>query len=389
MKRREFLAKSGIVAAGAAAAVAGLAGCGQKKEEPKAAAKETTEAAATPAMATQKTYEFKMVTTWPANFPVFQVGLDDFAKRVETATEGRIKIKVFAAGELVPAMETFESVSDGTVEMGSGAAYYWAGKLPAAQWFSAVPFGLNAQGMNAWFYSGGGLQLWEEAYAPFNLVPRPIGNTGVQMGGWFNKKINSMEDFKGLKMRIPGLGGKVLAKAGGTVTLTPGGEIFTNLERGVIDASEWVGPYHDYRLGLPKAAKYYYYPGWHEPGTALEIIFNKKVYDALPKNLQVILDACSAQTNIWQLSEFESHNGEYLEKILADGKTELLEFSPEIMDNLRKLAQEVVAEEAAKDALSTKVNDAFQAFKKRIGMWGQYSEAAYYQLIAEKMSKMS
>jgi TRAP-type mannitol/chloroaromatic compound transport system substrate-binding protein len=389
MKRREFLAKSGMVAAGAAAAVAGLAGCGEKKEEPKAAAKETTEAAATPAMATQKTYEFKMVTTWPANFPVFQVGLDDFAKRVETATEGRIKIKVFAAGELVPAMETFESVSDGTVEMGSGAAYYWAGKLPAAQWFSAVPFGLNAQGMNAWFYSGGGLQLWEEAYAPFNLVPRPIGNTGVQMGGWFNKKINSMEDFKGLKMRIPGLGGKVLAKAGGTVTLTPGGEIFTNLERGVIDASEWVGPYHDYRLGLPKAAKYYYYPGWHEPGTALEIIFNKKVYDALPKNLQVILDACSAQTNIWQLSEFESHNGEYLEKILADGKTELLEFSPEIMDNLRKLAQEVVAEEAAKDALSTKVNDAFQAFKKRIGMWGQYSEAAYYQLIAEKMSKMS
>jgi len=389
MKRREFLAKSGIVAAGAAAAVAGLAGCGQKKEEPKAAAKETTEAAATPAMATQKTYEFKMVTTWPANFPVFQVGLDDFAKRVETATEGRIKIKVFAAGELVPAMETFESVSDGTVEMGSGAAYYWAGKLPAAQWFTAVPFGLNAQGMNAWFYSGGGLQLWEEAYAPFNLVPRPIGNTGVQMGGWFNKKLNSMEDFKGLKMRIPGLGGKVFAKAGGTVTLTPGGEIFTNLERGVIDASEWVGPYHDYRLGLPKAAKYYYYPGWHEPGTALEIIFNKKVYDALPKNLQVILDACSAQTNIWQLSEFESHNGEYLEKILADGKTELLEFSPEIMDNLRKLAQEVVAEEAAKDALSTKVNDAFQAFKKRIGMWGQYSEAAYYQLIAEKMSKMS
>ncbi len=382
MKRREFLAKTGMVAAGAAAAVAGLAGCGEKKEEPKEMAKET------PAMATQKTYEFKMVTTWPANFPVFQVGLDDFAKRVETATEGRIKIKVFAAGELVPAMETFASVSDGTVEMGSGAAYYWAGKLPAAQWFTAVPFGLNAQGMNAWFYSGGGLKLWEEAYAPFNLVPRPIGNTGVQMGGWFNKKLDSMEDFKGLKMRIPGLGGKVFAKAGGTVTLTPGGEIFTNLERGVIDASEWVGPYHDYRLGLPKAAKYYYYPGWHEPGTALEIIFNKKVYDEMPENLRLILDACAAQTNIWQLSEFETHNGEYLEKILADGKTELLQFSPEIMDNLRMLAKEVVAEEAAKDALSTKVNDAFQAFKKRIGMWGQYSEAAYYQLIAEKMSMM-
>jgi len=383
MKRREFLAKSGIVAAGAAAAVAGLAGCGEKKE---AATKAPAKEAAAPAVMTKKTYELKMVTTWPANFPVFQVGLDDFAKRVEIASEGQIKIKVYSAGELVPAMETFQSVSDGTVEMGSGAAYYWAGKQPAAQWFSAVPFGLNAQGMNAWFYSGGGLALWEEAYAPFNLVPRPIGNTGVQMGGWFNKKLNSMEDFKGLKMRIPGLGGKVFAKAGGTVTLTPGGEIFTNLERGVIDASEWVGPYHDYRLGLPKAAKYYYYPGWHEPGTALEIIFNKKVYDEMPKHLQVILDACSAQTNVWQLSEFESHNGEYLEKILADGKNELHQFPAEVMASLRKLAAEVLAEEAAKDPLSTKVNDAFQAFKKRVGAWGQFSEAAYYELIAEKVT---
>jgi TRAP-type mannitol/chloroaromatic compound transport system substrate-binding protein len=382
MKRREFLTKSGIVAAGAAAAVAGLAGCGEKKEKGQPMTGQA------PAVMTKKTYELKMVTTWPANFPVFQVGLDSFAKRVEQATEGQVKIKVFSAGELVPAMETFQSVSDGTVEMGSGAAYYWAGKLRAAQWFSAVPFGLNAQGMNAWFYSGGGLELWEEAYAPFNLVPRPIGNTGVQMGGWFNKKLNTIEDFKGLKMRIPGLGGKVFAKAGGTVTLTPGGEIFTNLERGVIDASEWVGPYHDHRLGLPKAAKYYYYPGWHEPGTALEIIFNKKVYDEMPKNVQVILDACAAQTNVWQLSEFESHNGEYLEKIMSEskGRNEIIQFPEKVMDTLRQLAKETVAEEAAKDPLSTKVNDAFNAFKKRIGSWGHFSEAAYYQLIADKMS---
>jgi TRAP-type mannitol/chloroaromatic compound transport system substrate-binding protein len=380
MKRREFLAKSGLVAAGAAAAVAGLAGCGEKKEAETKPAKQEA-----PAVITKKTYEMKMVTTWPPNFPVFQEGLDTYAKRVEIASEGQIKIKVYAAGELVPAMETFQSVSDGTVELGSGAAYYWAGKQPAAQWFAAVPFGLNAQGMNAWFYSGGGLQLWEEAYAPFNIIPRPIGNTGVQMGGWFNKKINTMDDFKGLKMRIPGLGGKVLAKAGGTVTLTPGGEIFTNLERGVIDASEWVGPYHDERLGLPKAAKYYYYPGWHEPGTALEIMYNKKVFESLPKNLQVIMDACSAQTNVWQLCEFESHNGEYLEKILASGKNELVQFPAAVMDGLRVLAKETVEEEAAKDPLSTKVNNAFNAFKKRIGDWGQFSEAAYYNLIAEKV----
>jgi TRAP-type mannitol/chloroaromatic compound transport system substrate-binding protein len=363
MKRRDFLKKAGVGAATAVAA--GAIGM--------------------PAVRAEKTYNFKMVSTWPSNFPVLQVGLDLFAKRVEEATEGRIKIQVFAAGELVPAMETFQAVSDGTVAMGSGASYYWAGKVRAGQWFSAVPFGLNAQGMNAWFYSGGGLKLWEEVYAPFNLIPRPIGNTGVQMGGWFNKKINTMEDFKGLKMRIPGLGGKVLAKAGGTVTLTPGGEIFTNLERGVIDASEWVGPFHDYRLGLPKAAKYYYYPGWHEPGTTLEIMFNKKVYEELPKSLQLILDTCAAQTNLWELCEFEANNGEYLEKIMSDGHTQLLQFPDEVMAALRPLALETVEEEAAKDPLSTKVNEAFKTFKKRVGTWGQFSEAAYYKLIAERI----
>jgi len=362
MKRREFLKKAG---AGTATAVA-------------------ASAIAAPAVLAQKRYNLKMVTTWPANFPVFQVGLDTFAERVKKATQGQITIQVFSANELVPALETFQAVSDGTVEMGSGAAYYWAGKQPAAQWFAAVPFGLNAQGMNAWFYSGGGLELWEEAYAPFSLVPRPIGNTGVQMGGWFNKKLDTMEDFKGLKMRIPGLGGKVFSKAGGTVTLTPGGEIFTNLERGVIDASEWVGPYHDHRLGLPKAAKYYYYPGWHEPGTALEIMYNKKVWDSMPEHLRIILDACAAQTNIWQLSEFESHNGEYLEKILADGNSQLVQYPEEVMKKMRELAKETLEEEASKDPLSRKVHDAFMAFKKRVGGWGQYSESAYHNLIAEK-----
>ncbi len=363
MKRRNFLKKAALGATAAAAATA----------------------IGAPAAIAKKRYNLKMVTTWPPKFPVFQLGLEAFAERVKVVTDGQIQIQVFAGGELVPPMETFQAVSDGTVEAGSGAAYYWAGKLRAAQWFTAVPFGLNAQGMNAWFYSGGGLKLWEEVYAPFNLVPRPIGNTGVQMGGWFNKKLNTMADFKGLKMRIPGLGGKVFAKAGGTVTLSPGGEIFTNLERGVIDASEWVGPYHDYRLGLPKAAKYYYYPGWHEPGTALEIIFNKKVYDSMPKHLQLALDACAAQTNVWQLSEFEANNGAYLEKIMASGKNNILQFPQPVMDTLRKLAKETLEEEAGKDPLSRKVHEAFKAFQKRVGGWGQFSEAAYYQLIAEKM----
>ncbi|OQY02227.1 MAG: ABC transporter substrate-binding protein [Desulfobacteraceae bacterium 4572_130] len=366
MKRRNFLKKAAFGTAALAASTA----------------------VAVPSVLAKKKYNLKMVSTWPPKFPVFQIGLENFAKRVKIASEGQINIQTFAAGELVPAMQTFQAVSDGTVEVGSGASYYWAGKVRAAQWFAAVPFGLNAQGMNAWFYSGGGLKLWEEVYAPFNLIPRPIGNTGVQMGGWFNKKINTMADFKGLKMRIPGLGGKVFAKAGGTVTLSPGGEIFTNLERGVIDATEWVGPYHDHRLGLPKAAKYYYFPGWHEPGTVLEIMFNKKVYESMPKHLQMILDACAAQTNVWQLSEFEANNGEYLEKILAGG-TKMYKFSNEIMATLRKLAKETLEEEAKKDLMSKKVNQAFKAFQKRIGAWGQFSEAAYHQLIAEKIKLKS
>ena len=196
---------------------------------------------------------------------------------------------MYGAGELVPAFEVFDAVSRGTAEMGHGAAYYWKGKSEAAQFFAAVPFGMNAQEMNAWFYYGGGLELWREIYAPFGLMPAPAGNTGVQMGGWFNKEINRLDDLKGLKMRIPGLGGEVLRRAGGTPVNLPGGEIFTALQTGAIDATEWVGPYNDLAFGLHKAAKYYYYPGWHEPGTTLEAIVNKQAFDALPKDLQSIV----------------------------------------------------------------------------------------------------
>ncbi|MFY9943124.1 MAG: hypothetical protein WAK57_13190, partial [Desulfobacterales bacterium] len=201
MKRRDFLIKAGLGAAAAAAATAGIIGC-EKKEEAKKEA---------PAVITKKKIEWRMVTTWPPKLPVLQDGCERLAQRMLEVSDGRLEIKVFAAGELVPALECFQAASDGTVEAGSGAAYYWAGKEPAVQWFAAVPFGMNAQGMAAWFHGGDGLKLWEECYAAFNLVPRPGGSTGVQMGGWFNKKINTIDDYKGLKMRIPGLGGKVVA----------------------------------------------------------------------------------------------------------------------------------------------------------------------------------
>ena len=374
MKRRDFLRKASIGAAAALAATAGNLGCGKKEEEKKEAA--------APAVITEKKYEWKMVTTWPPKLPVLQDGCERLAKRMEEVSDGRLKIQVFAAGELVPPLESFQAVSDGTVEVGSGASYYWAGKEPATQWFSAVPFGMNAQGMAAWFHGGDGLKLWEECYAPFNLVPRPGGSTGVQMGGWFNKKINTIDDYKGLKMRIPGLGGKVVAKAGGTVVLTAGGEIFTNLERGVIDATEWVGPLHDLRMGFYQAAKYYYYPGWHEPGTYLEYFFNKKAYESLPKDLQHMLDAICMENELWVLSQFEARNGAALQELITKHNVELIQFPEEVLNTLRKMSLEVVEEEAKKTPLATKVNDSFKAFQKVAGAWGTVSEKAYYDIIS-------
>jgi TRAP-type mannitol/chloroaromatic compound transport system substrate-binding protein len=228
------------------------------------------------------------------------------------------------------------------------------------------------------------LKLWEETYAPFNLIPRPGGSTGVQMGGWFNKKINSISDYKGLKMRIPGLGGKVVAKAGGTVVLTPGGEIFTNLERGVIDATEWVGPYHDLRMGFYEAAKYYYYPGWHEPGTYLEQMFNKKAYESLPKDLQTIIDVACMENEQWCLAQFDANNGAALQTLISKHHVQLLRFPEQVLKDLRVMAEEVVAEEAAKTKQATKVNEDFQKFRKVVGSWGTVSEQAYYDVIQKR-----
>ncbi len=375
MKRRRFLEKAGLAATGAAAATAGVAGCTQEKKE---------EGGKGPAVHTGKKYKWKMVTTWPPNLPVLQTGAERFTKRVKEASDGRLEIQVFAAGELVPALSAFDAVSEGTVECGSGASYYWAGKVPAAQWFAAVPFGFNAQGINAWLYSGGGLELWEEIYAPFNVIPRPQGNTGVQMGGWFRKEMNTIADYDGLKMRIPGLGGKVVSKAGGTVVLIPGGEIFTSLERGVIDATEWVGPMHDLRMGFYKAAKHYYYPGWHEPGTVLEVLFNRRAYESLPKDLQQILDAVAAEVNVWSLSEFEAGNGAALQTLISEHDVNLVRFPEALLEDLRRLAQETLEEEADKDPVSRKVHEAYKKFKARVGVWGSVSEKAYYDALADR-----
>ncbi|NPA95456.1 MAG: ABC transporter substrate-binding protein [Thermodesulfobacteria bacterium] len=331
--------------------------------------------------ASEKRFRWRMVTSWPPAFPILQTGVEEFAKRVGELTQGRLTIQVYAGGELVPPLGVFDAVSSGSVQCGHSAAYYWAGKCNAAQWFTSIPFGLDAQGMNAWFYDGNGLKLWEEVYSKFNLVPRPAGNTGVQMGGWFNKKIEKMSDFKGLKMRIPGIGGKVIAKAGGAVTLLPAGEIYTSLERGVIDATEWIGPFHDMRMGFYKVAKYYYGPGWHEPGSTLELIMNKKAYDELPPELKAALDTAAAELNVKMLSEFEAKNAMALQELKKDKRVQILRFPDNVLEGLRKLSEETIKEIAAKDPMSKKVNDDFQKFKKMLAPWNRLTEKAYYDFM--------
>ncbi len=332
---------------------------------------------------TRQTYEWKMVTAWPPHFPVLGEGAELIAKWIDEMSEGRLKIKVYGGGELVPALEAFDAVSQGMAEMGHGAAYYWAGKAPAAQFFAAVPFGMNAQQINAWIISGGGLALWEKLYAGFNVIPMLAGNTGVQMGGWFNKEINSLNDFKGLKMRTPGLGGKVIAKAGGSAVLSPGGEIYTNLERGVIDAAEWIGPYHDFIMGFHKVAKFYYYPGWHEPGPALEMFVNKAKFEALPVDLQAIVRTAAARANQWTLSEFEAKNSEYLQKLITEHGVQIRRFPDDVLQGLRHYTKEIITELVASDPVCKEVYDSYAAFQKQLSAWADLTESCYYATLSK------
>ena len=367
MKRREFLGQLGK---GALLSGAGLAaGC-----KP---AEQASQTGVAPAAATFKPVKWKMVTTWPKNFPGLGTGANYLAELITRMSGGRIEVKVYGAGELVPAFEVFDAVRQGTAQLGHGSAYYWKGKSEAAQFFSAVPFGLTAAEMNAWLYHGGGMELWQETYAPFGLMPMAAGNTGVQMAGWFNREINSLEDLQGLKMRIPGLGGEVLARAGGVPVNLPGGELFTALQSGAIDATEWVGPYNDLAFGFYKAAKYYYYPGWHEPGTTLECMVNQAALTALPQELQDIVLNAARVANQNMLTEYIARNNQALQTLLNEHHVDMRPLPDAVLSRLQQLSDEVVAEVAAKDALSQRVNDSFQAFRKQVTAWHDISERAY------------
>jgi TRAP-type mannitol/chloroaromatic compound transport system substrate-binding protein len=337
-----------------------------------------------PYVIAQPKVQWRMSTGWTAALDVLQGAAQRLAMVLEEMSGGRFRIEVFPGGQIMQPFECFDAVSQGKIEAFMASPQYWKDKEPALEWFATIPFGMNCEGMAAWYYQGDGLKLMEEAYGTFNLVPRPALWNAPQMAGWFRKRINTIGDFKGLKMRIPNLGGKVVTRAGGTTVLTPGGEIYAALERGVIDASEWVGPHDDMKLGLHKTARYYYYPGWHEPGTVNEFGFNKKAYDALPVDLRRMLDHATAAVQIYGRTDFHVKNATALERLKTEfkGKVEVLQLPTPVLRDLKKISAEVVREESEKTPMARKVHASFTKFQALVGPWDRVAEGAYHQFVA-------
>ncbi|MEZ5669516.1 MAG: TRAP transporter substrate-binding protein [Alphaproteobacteria bacterium] len=354
MKRRDFIAAGAV--AGVAAAASSL---------PK------------PAIA-QERRDVKLVTTWPKNFPGLGTGAQRFADRVTAMTEGRLTVQLFAAGELVPPFESFDAVSAGNADMYHGAAYYWQGKAPAFNFFAAVPFGLLANEMNAWIYHLGGQELWDELAGQFNVKCMMCGNTGVQMGGWFNKEINSLDDLQGLTIRMPGLGGEVLRRIGANAVALPGGEIYPALESGAIDATEWVGPWNDLAFGFYKVTQYYYYPGFHEPGTALDLGINVDFWNSLSETDQAIVRAAAAAENVEMLAEFDARNADALKTLLDEHGVELKKFSNDVLNAIGEASGAVVKEVGeGGDELTKRIYDSFMAARGTGIAWTKLSSSAF------------
>lgn len=357
-QRREVLKSACAVGLGASL----LAGCGKKSDS---ASKRST-----------KSFRWRLAMIVPRTLPLWGEGILKFAETVNTMTEGRLNIKVYGAGELFPAYDVFDRVRSGQVQMGHSAAYCWQGKIKPSVFFTSIPFGLNATGMQAWL-QGEGQALWDELYQPYGVKALPCGNTGVQMGGWFNKKIERVDDFQGLKMRMPGLGGKVISKAGAQSIDIPGGEILTSLQTGVIDATEWIGPYHDQIMGFHKAAKYYYSGGWHEPGSVLELLINKKAWEELPPDLQAIVQAAAAQTHTELYAQWSYRDAIAFDKIKNNPQVEVLEYPAEVTQAMKKHAVNVMQDLSNHDPIAKKIYQSFSAFQKKFENYQDVSELAY------------
>jgi len=354
MDRRSFLKTS----AGAAAGVAGAS------------------ALAAPAIA-QGRREWRMVTTWPKNFPGLGTGAQRAADRITAMSDGRIKVTVFAANELVPAFESFDAVASGNAELYHAVDYYWTGKHPAFGFYGAVPLGLLAPEMNAWLMHGGGQRLWDELTADFGVKCFPCGNTGVQMGGWFRNEINSVDDLQGLKFRMPGFGGEALRKLGVNVIALPGGEIFQALQSGAIDGTEWVGPWNDLAFGFYRIAKNYYYPGFHEPGPTLSLGVNREAYEQLSPADKAVIENAALAENSYNYAEFMAKNGQALDTLVTQHGVQLKPFPAEVFDAFAQASEETAQEAADHDNLSRRIYDSYIEARKSYSAWTEVSEQAY------------
>ena len=333
----------------------------------------------------QPEIKWRLAASWPKSLDTLYGGAEYLAKRVGEATDNKFQIRVFAAGEIVPAFQVLDAVQNNTVEMGHTASYYFIGKDPTFAFDCTIPFGMNARQMNAWMTHGGGLQLLRDLFKDYNIYNVPAGNTGAQMGGWYRKEIKTVADLNGLKFRIGGLGVAVLAKLGVIAQQIPGGDIYPALEKGTIDAAEWVGPYDDEKLGFYKVAKYYYYPGWWEGQTQASAYVNLSQWEQLPKSYQAVLTAACAETYSWVLGKYDTDNVGALRRLVAGG-AELRPFSREILDASYNAAQELYAENAAKNPKWRTIYEAWKKFLDDEHQWFRVNEQQFDNYMLSKKS---
>ncbi len=389
MKRREFLRGTAAGMLGSAALTLGACGAASPEtgDEPTAATEgEPTEASARPPAQGQEAVEWRMGTSWPIALDTIYGGATDVAERVAAMTNGMFKIETFPSGELFPALEVIQNIQQGTVESGHTATYYYVGLNTAFAFGTSVPFGLTAQQQNAWYYFGGGMEAMHKIYADFNAIGFAAGNTGTQMGGWFRREINTVADMQGLKMRIPGLGGEVMQRLGVNTQTLPGSEIFQALSTGAIDATEWVGPYDDQKLGLNDAAEFYYTPGWWEPGPALDVVVSLDAWNKLSPEFQEIFKTASYQANINMLSKYDARNGTALKEMI-DGGTKLRSYSNEIMAAAQQASVELYEEQASQNPSFAEIYGPWREFRDQVRQWTETNQLPFDTFIANNTAE--
>jgi TRAP-type mannitol/chloroaromatic compound transport system substrate-binding protein len=358
LRRRRFIKLAAVGAAGAT-----VAGC--KPQEHSG-----------PAVHTGDRVQWRLVSSFPRGLDTLYGSSELLAKRLEALSGGRFRIRPHPAGEIVPGLQVLDAVQQGTVQVGHTASYYFTGKNPALAFDAGVPFGLTARQQFAWLYHGGGSELMQDLFADFNVVSFPAGSTGVQMGGWFKREVSTLADLQGLKMRIPGLGGEVMQRLGATVQVLAGGDIYPALERGAIDATEWVGPYDDEKLGFHRIADNYYYPGWWEPGPTLSFYVNQRDWDGLPAEYKEMFETAATEVSMRMTAQYDTLNPPAMMRLLGEG-VQLRRFSDEIMEAARTASFELYEEQATADPTYRKIYDAWSSARGELYRWFGTAEAGY------------